>query len=153
MNHKQKFFYTLLGAGIMALGITIGQFITPNIEAQNNGVFDEIQCSKLTVVDKHGKKAIRLVSSEKSNGIVVYNEDGDSAIDLVSFFKEGNKIAIYNVSNSDKVGIGLTAGDELGNGMSIHDYFGKTKIWLSVDETGNSINITDWTGKIKWSAP
>ena len=29
MNHKQKLGYTLLGAGIMAVGITIGQFVTP----------------------------------------------------------------------------------------------------------------------------
>ena len=85
--------------------------------------------------------------------IVVYNEDGDSAIDLASFFREGNKIAIYNVSNSHKVGIGLGTSDELGNSMSVHNNYGKTKIWLSADETGNSINIMDWVGKIKWSAP
>ena len=33
MNYKQKFGYMALGAGIMAVGITIGQFITPIIEA------------------------------------------------------------------------------------------------------------------------
>ena len=36
MNCKQKLRYTILGAGIMALGITIGQFITPNVEAQSS---------------------------------------------------------------------------------------------------------------------
>ena len=54
MNHKQKLGYILLGAGIMAVGITIGQFLTPNIEAQNNGVFDKIQCRELEVVDTTG---------------------------------------------------------------------------------------------------
>ena len=29
----------------MAVGIIIGQFITPNIEAQSNGVFDKIPCA------------------------------------------------------------------------------------------------------------
>ncbi len=33
MNHKQKLGYMALGALILAIGITIGQFITPNIEA------------------------------------------------------------------------------------------------------------------------
>ena len=50
MNHKQKLGYILLGAGIMALGIAIGQFITPDIEAQNNGVFEKITCRELEVV-------------------------------------------------------------------------------------------------------
>ncbi len=42
VNHKQKLGYMALGAGILALGIIIGQWGTPDIEAQSNGVFDEI---------------------------------------------------------------------------------------------------------------
>ena len=61
MNNKQKLGYTLLGVGIMAGGITIGQFITPNVKAQNNGVFDKITCRELEVMDKAGKSAIVLV--------------------------------------------------------------------------------------------
>ena len=49
MNHKQKLGYTLLGAGVMAVGITIGQFITPQLEAQQNGYFDKILCRQLLV--------------------------------------------------------------------------------------------------------
>ena len=60
MNHKQKLGYILLGAGIMAVGITIGQFVIPNIEAQSNGVFDKITCREIEVVDKDGDKAIGL---------------------------------------------------------------------------------------------
>ena len=44
MNHRQKLGYIALGAGIMAVGITIGQFITPQLEAQSNGVFDKVVC-------------------------------------------------------------------------------------------------------------
>ena len=36
MNHKQKFGYMALGAGILTLGIIIGQVVTPDIEAQSN---------------------------------------------------------------------------------------------------------------------
>ena len=42
VNHKPKLGYMALGAGILALGIIIGQWGTPDIEAQSNGVFDEI---------------------------------------------------------------------------------------------------------------
>ncbi|MYE87631.1 hypothetical protein F4X33_01355 [Candidatus Poribacteria bacterium] len=34
----------------MAVGITIGQFVTTQLEAQRDGVFDEIICRKITVV-------------------------------------------------------------------------------------------------------
>ena len=47
MNNRQKLGYMALGATILAVGITIGQFVTPNIEAQNNGVFDKIVCRDL----------------------------------------------------------------------------------------------------------
>ena len=49
MNHKQKLGYMALGAGILAVGIIIGQVITPNIEAQSDGVFDTIMCRQLFV--------------------------------------------------------------------------------------------------------
>ena len=35
MNYKQKLGYMALGAGILAVGIIIGQWGTPDIEAQN----------------------------------------------------------------------------------------------------------------------
>ena len=37
MNYKQKLGYMALGAGILAIGIIIGQVVTPDIEAQSNG--------------------------------------------------------------------------------------------------------------------
>ena len=64
MNHKQKLGYTLLGAGILAVGIIIGQVITPDIEAQSNGVFDKITCRELEVMDKDGNRGIFLAASQ-----------------------------------------------------------------------------------------
>ena len=84
MNRKQKLGYTLLGAGIMAVGITIGQLITPNIEAQSNGVFDKIICRELVVVDAKGNKTIGLQSNEKVNAVVVYDSVGNKAVELGS---------------------------------------------------------------------
>ena len=88
MNHKQKLGYMAIGAGIMALGITIGQFITPNIEAQGNGVFDKITCREIEVVDAKGNKAIVLGSGGQApfreNWVTIYYPQGDKAIRLWS---------------------------------------------------------------------
>ena len=96
MNHKQKLAYMALGALILALGITIGQVITPTIEAQNNGVFDDITCRSLRVVDEKGEATIYL-------GNFVYEEwvpDGDF------FTKEkvpnGHGIVIMDASTGDR---------------------------------------------------
>ena len=76
MNYKQKLGYTLLGAGILALGIIIGQVVTPDIEARNNGVFDKIQCREIEVVDKDGKTAIRLHTTKHGGDIRMDSKDG-----------------------------------------------------------------------------
>lgn len=84
MNYKQKLGYTVLGAVIMAVGIAIGQFSTPNIEAQSNGVFDDIRCYGLTVMNKHGDPAIVLGSSSRDeNAIILYNQARIPVISLL----------------------------------------------------------------------
>ena len=71
MNQKQKLGYMALGAGIMAIGIIIGQVITPDIEAQSNGVFDKITCRELEVVDEKGNRGIHLLAVGDTNLIVI----------------------------------------------------------------------------------
>lgn len=97
MNHKQKLGYTLLGAGIMALGIIIGQIVTPDIKAQNNGVFDKIVCREIQVVDKDGKKAIVLQSNEGDNQLIVYKPQNKRA-NVVGIKMEAN-----NLTNQIKI--------------------------------------------------
>ena len=75
MNYKQKLGYMALGAGILALGIIIGQVITPDIEAQNNGVFDKITCRGIGVIDKDGEMTILV----QDGSVSVYGKDGGSA--------------------------------------------------------------------------
>ena len=86
MNYKQKLGYMLLGAGIMALGITIGQSVTPNIEARSDGVFDKITCREIEVVDEDGKKAIVLASWGRGefdeNHVRIYHPEDEVAIEL-----------------------------------------------------------------------
>ena len=90
MSNKQKVGYMALGAGILAFGITIGQFITPDIEAQNNGVFDQITCREIQVVDEHGKLRIYLDILNGASIISLHNSQGSDAIRL--YAAEGEAI-------------------------------------------------------------
>ena len=54
MNYKQKLGYTILGAGIMLIGLGLGAIISPPLIAQRADVPDEITCSGLRVNDKNG---------------------------------------------------------------------------------------------------
>ena len=154
MNHKQKLGYILLGAGIMALGIIIGQWVTPDIEAQADGVFDEIRCSKLTVVDKVGNRAIVLDSHKGGNGITVYEASNraivlfsnNSASSVSVLDKAGNRVVYLD---NHKGGSGITVSDEAGNpAMSL----------ISTNSSApsggdNFITIHDRAGNIRWEAP
>ena len=116
MNHKQKLGYTLLGAGIMAIGIIIGQVITPEIEAQSNGVFDKIICKEIEVVDKAGKRIAFLgggVSSwkrtAKNNFFEIFNKDGEKAIRL-SADGPVNAINIYDPEGHSAIDLEASVG-------------------------------------------
>ena len=143
MNQKQKLGYTLFGAGIMALGIIIGQLSTPNIEAQNNGVFDEIQCSKLTVVDRSAKPAISLYALEQGNGILVSNRAGEPAFFLIAGEDE-NRLTVANKIGNPAVR--LTASEE-GSHISVIDNAGKEAVRLHGGETENGVFVRDKAGE------
>ena len=132
MNNKQKLGYMLLGAAIMAIGIVIGQIITPDIEAQSNGVFDKITCREIEVADKDGKKAIVLSAYEGSNRIILYDPDGKDGRTAIGLFAWGD--------------------DRRGNQISVYDKHGNLAIALSTWESSNSgepINEVSVHGKHK----
>lgn len=64
MNYKQKLGDMALGAGVLAMGIIIGQWVTSDIEAQSDGIFDEVVCKGLTIVDKANRPWIMLYYDE-----------------------------------------------------------------------------------------
>ena len=103
MNQKQKLGYMALGAGIMALGIIIGKVIAPGIEAQSNGVFDEIICTKLTVVNDAGTHKIELISEQDQNILRLTDRAGTPQIGI-SVSDDGNSMMIMNRRNR---GIGI----------------------------------------------
>ena len=121
MNHKQKLGYMALGAGILALGIIIGQFVTPDIEAQADGVFDKIQCRELVVVDKEGTATVRIFSDEDRGFISVYKQ---SKVGIhMSVDEDGGLIGVRSMKGEGRAGIGI---NRLGNGaVSTWDKHGR----------------------------
>ena len=84
-----------LGAVIMLIGLAVGTIVSPPLGAQRNGVFDEITCRSLKVVDKEGKPAVMLASGEGRNMIGIYDLNGKPAVGLASE-EDANRIGIYN---------------------------------------------------------
>lgn len=140
MNYKQKLGYMALGTGILALGITIGQFITPDTEAQSNGVFDEIVCNKLTVVNEAGKRAIVLYGGEESNGIFVFDPLADElkGIELLAM-KSGNRVFL-----SDRMHRAITlAASFAEEARVLLSFQGKRGVQLSSGGLGNKVGVFD----------
>ena len=103
MNHKQKLGYMALGAGILAIGIIIGQFVTPDIEAQSNGVFDKITCREIEVIDKGGETAIRLHTTKHGGDIRLDSKDGRIA--TMSIDERGGSIYLSGKGKGPDGGI------------------------------------------------
>ena len=137
MNHKQKLGYTLLGAGIMAIGIIIGQVITPDIEPQSNGVFDKITCREIEVIDNLGEISILLGSGEKDNFLALFDKVGEPAILLASGQVERHGIVIDDTNSIMILG---RAGRE---GIAL----------FAPKENEPTIGIIDGAGNAVWRAP
>ena len=148
MNRKQKFGYTFLGALIMLVGIGVGAIVSPPLVAQRDGVFGEIECTKLRVVDKAGKTAIGLTASEDGNVIVVFDKAGKTAIGLTAS-EDGNLVSVY-----DKTKLAIRVGTMgTANLVSVYNKAGETAIGLAASEDGNAILVFDKVGGVKWNSP
>ena len=114
MNRLQKFLYTLWGAVIMAIGITIGAIVCSPLVAQENGFFDKVVCHELEVVDKDGKKAIVLQSNrgdDSANRVIIYDPENKRAnvvgVELVSDEGFINSVRIKDKRDNDSTGVWL----------------------------------------------
>ena len=102
-------------------------------------MFDEIQCKKLTVVDKNGQPAIILVAGKSGNGVYVKNKNGKSAIVLAAI--EELKFPIKELNTTI----------EFGSSINIYDKNGNPAIGLSTGGE-NGMRIYQ-TGQTVWEAP
>lgn len=175
MNYKQKLAYMVLGAAILALGIVIGQFLTPEIEAQNNDLFDEVRCSKLTVVDEQGRDAIVLSRiTDDDRGMIIYNSAGkqgfsvgvsDIGTGLIAYdSQERSLFRLFAIKGVCTLGLFFDNGENAvhlgaletaGAGrLSVANRKTEAQIQLGSGELfGTYIKIDDNAGNTKWSAP
>ena len=143
MNHRQKLGYTALGAIIMLIGMTIDNLIAPPVTAQHNGTFDEIQCSKLTVVNANGRPAIILSSNPTSGSeISLYDQVGRRRV-IVRADTDGTFMKFNHPSAPS---LTLTVLDE-GAGFIIQTALGKELIHLSASDSARLLNINNPDGK------
>ena len=139
-----------LGAGIMLIGMWVSPLISPPITAQHNGVFNEIQCRMLTVLNKQGKPAVRLVSSEIfGNKVIVLNNMGKLAVELGSIAaleKDAQKNEMVNwvtvLNKQGKPAVEL-ASTEYGGRVDVFNNQGKNRATMQVNEYGNGA-VSTW---------
>ena len=156
MNHKQKLGYMLLGAGILALGITIGQWGTPDIKAQStdlpmdfddielpppNKRFNKITCREIEVVDKDGNKAIVLKSYKGNNTVMVLGKTG--GLVALDTSDERNSVLIYGKEDQQHLPAVQLYHHKEGNGIVIQNKHGEKAILLESDDDGNDVRLYD----------
>ena len=157
----------------MLIGMSMNSILSPPLNAQRNGVSGEIECSKLTVVDKTGKPAIALTSDEEGNGILLYNQVGKDAATLYTKGDE-TRLFIYNATGKKAVdfevsematklallteeeqqAIALTIAHELGRSITVFDVKENVAINLVClgDRLSNSVDVHDVAGELAISS-
>ena len=126
MNHKQKIGYTILGAGIMLIGMLIDNLTSPTVTAQTDG---EITCQKLTFVDETGKPLFYL---ETGNGLSIFKAD---------VFNWNTKVS------ENKEVMRLTCSGLLGNELRFLNPEGREGVRLDASQFGNFVAIFNHEGK------
>ena len=168
MNNREKLGYMALGATILAVGIAMGQWatpnieaqrperhpkkmpwVTPNIEAQHSGrldaIRDKIICRRIEVVDEAGKTAVVLTAEDNENHVIVYNKTGNRAVQLGTN-EDGTGVIVYNKAGTPAVQLG-TNEDE--NGVHVLDKAGNDAIQLGSGEDENNVIVFGKVGQEK----
>ena len=149
MNYKQKSGYMLLGAGLLAVGIIIGQLIEPDMETDLNGVLEKIRCRELEVVDANGNKAISLRSDAASSMSVYYDKQGNVAMLMGCIDEKDRGVSIYDQYGRLLVGLSSASGwDNLkGSGLTVYDMQGNAAVELVSNLGGNQVSVYNSRGK------
>ena len=148
MDNRQKLGYMALGAAVLAVGIVIGQFMTPDIEAQNNGVFDHIVCRRLGVVNDNGDTMILLSADKNHNAVYVYDaqSEGNKAVVLTSN-PAGNGVYVFDKQDDPAANL---ASYQAGNVVYVYDELGNKAVSLTSKPAGNGVLVrNNLTGEVK----
>ena len=143
MNHKQKFGYIVFGSLLTLTAMGIGALLAPPLTAQNNGVFDHIECKSLTVVNQHGAEAIALESEPTLNSpmIRIYNPDGTIGIVLAT----SDAASTIFVSGPDGLGVAIGA-QKGGNTVGIMNPSGEKAINITAAAKNHTLAMKNPNG-------
>ena len=150
MNYKQKLGYMALGAGILAIGIIIGQVVTPNIEAQSNGVFDKITCREIEVIDKDGNEAIRLYTTKHGGDIRMGSKDGRIAAMGIS--EDGGSVYLSGKGNSSDGVVSMYTSENTAHLKLDNGYLDRGVEMGVVNGTYAFINVANQNGSASMTA-
>ena len=129
----------------MLVGLGLGAIVSPPLIAQKYNLFDEIRCTKLTVVDKHDKPAI-IVSSdgESGNGIILFNQAGKEAA-VLHTKGDRHSLSIYNQVGTLAVSLGSS---EKGSDLTLFNDEGEMAITsLVIKGLGRVVQVYNEEGE------
>ena len=126
MNHKQKIGYTILGAFIMLIGMSIDNLTSRPVTAQTDG---EITCQKLTFVDETGKPLFYI---ETGKGLSIFKAD------VVNW--DANVVEAKEVMR-------LTSSGLFGSELSLLNPNGKGRVRLDASQFSSFVSVFNHEGK------
>ena len=103
MTYKQKMISMILGAVIILIIVGIWS-IVPRLFNEQKERFDDIECSRLEVVDKEGKRVGLLTTSERARSSYISSKSQEHALILrnISGYNLGEMSNIMSVSHQPK---------------------------------------------------
>lgn len=131
--HKLR--YMALGGLLMFIGMLTAIVLMPSLVAQRDK-FEEIECTKLTVVDADGKACV-----------VLYTNPSDEPRNPLTNLLDGGYVKITNKDGTSEVGLGVSAGYDPRGYVYVMGKDEELKVWLGVSEHGNgTVSIWDKNG-------
>lgn len=128
----------MLGAVIMLIGLAVGAVVSPPLVAQRNGVFGDIECTGLTVVNEEGKQVIEFGSSTKGEGMFdVRDKNGKRGIRLIAG-EEGNSVMLAAPGGRDKA---VSISSEQTTNSILMNWRGQPATVLRADDDACSISF------------
>ncbi len=127
-----------LGAVIMFIGLAVGAVVSPPLTAQRNGVFGDIECTGLIVVNEEGKQVIEFGSSTKVEGMFdVRDKNGKRGIRLIAGEK-GNSVLLAAPGGRDKA---VSISSEQTTNSILMNWRGQPATVLRADDDACSISF------------
>ena len=134
--------------GLVLAALAVGQATSKKAEppAWKGRV---IEAEKFVLRDKNGKARAALRTFRDSAGLVMYDKDGKTRLDL-TMDKVGPALVIRDANGKTRI----TLGECLGSAdLRMNHSNGKRSVSLSTNLLGPNLELMDSNGKVIWEAP